>query len=158
MAAPFNSPIETGIRSLVILTAVFPRQLDLQYLVYFDYLTVHTGDVGGPESLHASLPSRSGELLVRRKLVEHGILLMMSRQLIERSASSSGFQYVATDSASAFLSMLTSPYLLKLRERANWVATTFSTSTIEDLQSLERQFFREWSSQFQPIERVGEVR
>ncbi len=49
MTSPFNSPIETGIRTLAILTAVFPRSLDLQYLVYFDYLVLHSGDVEAAE-------------------------------------------------------------------------------------------------------------
>jgi hypothetical protein len=158
MTSPFNSPLETGIRSLTILTAVFPQALDLQYLVFFDYLAVHSGDVGGPESLHAPLPLRSGELTVRRGLIERGLFLMMSRGLVERLVSSEGFQYIASDSASAFLSMLSSQYILKLKERAEWVAETFSESTLEELQAVERRFFKEWSTQFQEVERTGQGR
>lgn len=158
MTSPFNSPLETGIRSLAILTAVFPQALDLQYLVFFDYLAVHSGDVGGPESLHAPLPLRSGELTVRRGLIERGLFLMMSRGLVERLVSSEGFQYIASDSASAFLSMLSSQYILKLKERAEWVAETFSESTLEELQAVERRFFKEWSTQFQEVERTGQGR
>jgi hypothetical protein len=158
MASPFNTPLETGIRSLAILTAIFPRSLDLQYLVFFDYLTVHSGDVGGPESLHAPLPMRSGELTVRRELIERGLFLMMSRGLINRLSESNGFHYVVTDTAGAFLSMLSSRYISKLKERAEWVTETFGESTPEELKTLERQFFREWSVQFQPFERAGRSR
>ncbi len=158
MTSPFNSPLETGIRSLTILTAVFPQALDLQYLVFFDYLAVHSGDVGGPESLHAPLPLRSGELTVRRGLIERGLFLMMSRGLVERLVSSDGFQYIASDSASAFLSMLSSQYISKLKERAEWVAETFGESTLEELQAVERRFFKEWSTQFQEVERAGRGR
>src|SRR4051794_18613760 len=83
----FNSPLETGVRALTILEAAFPNSCDLQRLVELDYLVVHSGDVGGPESLHAPLPLRAGELLVRRELIEKGLLLMMSRGLVARSAS-----------------------------------------------------------------------
>lgn len=155
MTLAFNSPLETGIRSLAILTAVFPRTLDLQYLVSFDYLTLHSGDVGGPESLHAPLPLRSGELTVRRVLIERGLLLMMSRGLIERVVSPNGFQFIAAESASAFLSMLSSQYILKLQERADWVAATFGESSLEELHARERHFFGQWATQFQPFERVG---
>jgi hypothetical protein len=138
------------------LTAIFPQSLDLQYLVFFDYLTVHSGDIEeGPESLHAPLPLRSGELAVRRDLIERGLLLMMSRGLIQKLSTSSGFQYVVTDAAGSFLSMLSSQYISKIKERAKWVTKTFSQHTLEDLKVVERSFFQEWSTQFQVIERTG---
>jgi hypothetical protein len=158
MTSPFNTPLETGIRSLAILTAVFPRELDLQYLVFFDYLAVHSGDVGGPESLHAPLPLRSGELTVRRELIKRGLFLMMSRGLVQRLALENGFQYIATDTAGAFLSMLSSQYISKLKERAEWVAETFAESTPEELKAVERRFFLEWSPQFQLFESAREYR
>jgi len=158
MTSPFNTPLETGIRSIAILTAIFPRSLDLQYLVFFDYLTVHSGDIEGPESLHAPLPMRSGELAVRRELIERGLFLMMSRGLVNRLSESNGFNYVVTDIAGAFLSMLSSRYISKLKERAEWVTETFGELTPEELETVERQFFQVWSMQFQPFERAGRGR
>jgi hypothetical protein len=150
MTSPFNTPLETGIRSLTILTAIFPQSLDIQYLVYFDYLIVHSGDVEGPESLHAPLPLRSGELTVRRELIKRGLFLMMSRGLVQQLSTSKGFEYAVTDSASAFLSMLSSQYISKLKERADWVVENFGNSTPEELLVMECQFFQEW--QFQSTE------
>ncbi len=154
MTSPFNSPLETGVRSLIILTAAFPNPYGLQYLVFFDYLTVHSGDVDGiesPESLHAPLPMRAGELTVRRELIERGLFLMISRGLVRHLSSSEGFQYAATDDASAFLSMMSSPYILKLRERAAWVIKSFGNYSDEDIQYAERSFFQNLSSS----ERIG---
>lgn len=51
----------------------------MQRLVEMDYLVVHSGDADGPDSLHAPLPMRAGELLVRHGLIEKGLMLMMSR-------------------------------------------------------------------------------
>jgi hypothetical protein len=150
MTSPFNTPLETGIRSLTILTAIFPQSLDLQYLVYFDYLIVHSGDVEGPESLHAPLPLRSGELTVRRELIKRGLFLMMGRGLVQQLSTSKGFEYTVTDSASAFLSMLSSQYISKLKVRADWVVENFGDSTPEELLVMECQFFQEW--QFQSTE------
>lgn len=154
MAMPFNSPLETGVRSVAILTALFPRAADLQRLVDFDYLVVHSGDAGGPESLHAPLPMRSGELLVRRGLIETGLLLMISRGLVERISSPAGFEYQASESAGAFLSALSTPYLMRLKDRAYWAASTFGESTDVDLKAVTRRFFDEWSTQFQPVEAI----
>ena len=158
MTSPFNSPLEIGVRSLTILTAVYPRSLDLQFLVFFDYLAVHSGDVQGPDSLHAPLPLRSGELTIKRGLIERGLLLMISRGLVEHLISSNGFEYEASDNASAFLSMLSSRYILKLKERAEWVAETFGNSSLQDLKEIEQSFFRNGSTQFQPLEISGRQR
>ncbi|MEM9218327.1 MAG: ABC-three component system middle component 2 [Cyanobacteria bacterium P01_F01_bin.150] len=158
MTSPFNSPLETGIRALTILTAVYPRALDLQVLVFFDYFTVHSGDVQGPDSLHAPLPLRSGEMSVKRSLIDRGLSLMVSRGLIEYIVSPNGFEYRASDNASAFLSMLSSPYMIKLKERAEWVAETFGNSSLHELKEIEKSFFRNWSTQFQPQEIPGRQR
>ena len=57
----FNSPIETGIRALILLAASYTEQLDLQRILEFEYMMVHTEDVEGPPSIHPALPLRSGE-------------------------------------------------------------------------------------------------
>jgi ABC-three component (ABC-3C) system Middle Component 2 len=80
--ATFNGPLEAGVRAVAVLCAAHPQSFDLQRLIAFDYLLVHTGDIGGPESLHPPVPLQSAELLVRRKLVEQALLLMMTRDLV----------------------------------------------------------------------------
>lgn len=151
-AVPFNSPLETGVRSLVILNAVFPNALDLQRLVDFDYLVVHSSDAGGPKSLHAPLPLRTGELLVRRGLIEKGLILMMSRGLILRETAMSGIQYTASDSANPFLEALNSTYMRKLKERALWVAERFGGASSDEISDTTRSFFNDWTTQFQSFE------
>lgn len=49
----FNTPIESGLRLLFVLDEAKGEVFDLQRLVSYDYLLVHSGDVeGGPVSLH----------------------------------------------------------------------------------------------------------
>lgn len=151
----FNSALETGIRSLVILTANFPAALDLQRLVDFDYLVVHSGDVDGPESLHPPLPLREGELLVRRKIIESGILLMMSRGLVTRIAGTEGIVYQASDYAMPFIDSLTTPYMHLLIDRANWVGNTFGNMDTPDLHNLISSFFNKWTTQFHTSRGLG---
>jgi hypothetical protein len=151
----FNSELETGIRSLVILVANFPGSLDLERLVDFDYLVVHSGDVGGPKSLHPPIPMREGELLVRRKIIESGLYLMMSRGLIERIASTDGIVYQASDFAKPFLDSLAAPYMRLLKERASWVVDAFGNMSTTELYKLINRFFDKWTTQFHPSKGVG---
>lgn len=148
MTKPFNHPLEVGIRALAILIEAYPTPLDLQYLVFFDYITIHSNDFGGAESLHAPLPMRSGEFSIKRDLIERGLFLMMSKDLIERLSLPSGFAYKASDSANTFFSMLTSPYVLGLRERAKWVIDTYGDKTPEELSELERSIISQREHHF----------
>ena len=124
----FNSPLEAGIRAVSILGAAYPQTYDLQRLVAFDYLLVHTGDIGGPDNLHPPTPMRSAELLVRRKLVEQSLLLMMTRDLVEREVTSEGIKY------------------------AVWLVETIGDLTDEQFKAMMRRFFDKWVEQFQSIE------
>jgi ABC-3C biological conflict system middle component len=145
---PFNSALETGIRTLVILVESFPNCHDLSRLVQYDYLAVHSEDADGPPSLHPPLPYRSGELLVRRSLIESGIRLMMSRSLIRRDLHNDGFMYGAEEEAWAFLESLGAPYTMMLRQRAKWVISTFDKLSSIKLDDLVRNLFSSWTTEF----------
>lgn len=151
-SSPFNSALETGVRNLAILVACYPKAHDLSRLVQYDYLTVHSADANGPPSLHPPLPLRSGELLVRRGLIESGLNLMMSRSLVHRDLHARGLLYRAEDTAAIFLDNIKSPYILKLRKRADWVATTFDDLDDDELDAIVKRLFQAWTIEFQPIQ------
>ena len=150
-ASSFNSPLEAGLRAVSILAAVVPQAFDLQRLVTLDYLLVHSGDIGGPSSLHPDLPMRSGELLVRRQLVETGLLLMVSRDLVVRHIGKDGISYSAHDMAGIFLDSLASEYTKSLRERAEWLAEEFSAATDAEFHARANTVIEKWAEQFQQI-------
>jgi hypothetical protein len=149
----FNGWLEAGLRAVSVLTAAYPRSFDLQRLVAFDYLLVHTGDVGGPDSLHPPVPMHSAELLVRRKVVEHGLDLMMSRNLVSRRYESAGIRYIAGENAAPFMSSVASEYLLALKDRATWLVNTFGDYSDIDFKTVMRRFFEHWVEEFQAAER-----
>ena len=151
---PFNSPFETGVRSLAILVAAFPAAFDLQRLVEMDYLVVHSGDIDGPKSLHAPLPLRAGELLVRRGLIEKGLILMTSRGLVQRIPADDGFGYVAGETAAPFIASLTADYSRRLRERADWAVGRFQDVPTEEIRRITHRLLERWSSQFQPVQSI----
>ncbi|MCU8005458.1 ABC-three component system middle component 2 [Shewanella sp. SM96] len=94
----FNNALETGVRAVCILVVNLDNKFDIQQLLALDHIVVHTGDIdNAPPSLHPNIVQRSGELLVRRPLVENGLALMESKRLVEKVITPNGFYYCATD-------------------------------------------------------------
>ena len=145
----FNSSIETGQRALVIITAGYPNQYDIGRLVFYDYLLVHSGDIpNAPESLHPETPHRSGEVLVRKPLIESGLKLMIARGLIDCNFTNQGISYCASEQAIPFLDVLNSIYIEKLKLRAQWLVTQFDDIPYEKLKQLFRENIDKWGGEF----------
>jgi hypothetical protein len=149
----FNGPLEAGFRAVCILGAAHPAAYDLQRLIALDYLLVHTGDVGGPERLHPAVPLQSAALLVRRRLIENALLLMMTRSLIAREISQEGIRYRAGENAATFLAALETDYLRSLKDRAAWLAEAVGERSDHEFRAIMRRFFDDWVEEFQSAER-----
>jgi hypothetical protein len=148
---PFNTPLESGLRTVIILDAQRPKTADLQRLIYLDYLLVHSGDTNdanAPESLHPATPFRAGEILVRRRLIETGINLMVSRGLLRRDFTSEGIYYRPTTLAADFVWYLQSPYATKLKERADWLASRFGDVDDVKLSEFMNSNLGVWGAEF----------
>jgi hypothetical protein len=152
MPITFNGTLEAGIRAVSILGAAYPQTYDLQRLVALDYLLVHTGDINGPDNLHPPTPTPSAELLVRRKLIEQSLLLMMTRDLVEREVTADGIRYCAGENAVTFLSSVSSSYLVALKDRASWLVENIGDLTDEQFRNMMHRFFDRWVEEFQHIE------
>lgn len=145
----FNTPFETGLRSVVILTAAYPESLGLNRLVVFDHLVVHTEDVGGPDSMHPRDRSRAAEILVRRGLVQSGLSLMQTRGLVERLVTTQGFRYRAGEQSGLFVDTLSSEYMVALKERAGWLIAAIQPMSDEELAKLVQSRMDVWEPEFQ---------
>ncbi len=146
---PFNSPLETGVRALIILNALYPTALDLSELLLFDHLVVHTADFSGPPSLHPDILPRSGEPLVRRRLIENGLTLMRLRHLIEIDFSPNGIRYRASEEAGALIGLLRSPYAKSLITRAKWLADQCAQDGGYAVKERVTDYIGRWHSEFQ---------
>ena len=145
----FNTPIESGLRSLFVLQAVSPGECDLQRLVIYDYLLVHSDDVtDGPPALHPATPLRSGELLVRRTLVEHGLLMLIRKGLIAKKYTKTGSQFSATAHAKKFLEYLTTEYAQRCADISKWIAGRFQPMGDDDLRAFIYNNFGRWGAEF----------
>jgi len=148
--APFNGPVEIGLRAVSILNEAFPQAYSLQKLVIFDYLVVHSDDLPeGPPGLHPRTPHRGGELLVRRSVLHSGLLLYQSRGLVERTFDQSGVFFAATEYSAGFLDALKSDYALNLRSRSRWLVEEYGTLSDSQLQELVRESIGEWGAEFE---------
>lgn len=147
-AALFSTPLELGLRALIVLDAMRPIAADLQRLVAYDYLLVHSGDAGGPESLHPSTPHRSAEILVKRDVLRAGLRLMLSRDLVGVDMTHQGVRYLATDLTGHFLAYFGGAYVTQLRQRARWLGDRFSPIADEEVQALIAQNLDKWGGEF----------
>ena len=149
VVAPFNGPVEIGLRALCVLTTAFPIAYALQRLVVFDYLLVHSDDIeGGPIGLHPRTPHRGGEILVRRGVIQDGLMLYESRGLIERAYKDGGIFFAATEKSADFLDTLSAEYFEDLRLRADWVVDHFGNLHDTELDSMVRERIGTWGAEF----------
>ncbi|HCL67776.1 MAG TPA: threonine transporter [Rhizobium sp.] len=144
----FNSRLEAGIRAVVILESLRPLHADVSEMVLFDHVIVHSSDLGGPPSLHAKIPERRGELLVRRRLVEAGLELMRRCHLLEKATDDSGFVWRASDDAASYVELLESPYSRHLKHCATWLAEEINARTKPGFSVFARQALGDWTESF----------
>lgn len=144
----FNSPLEVGLRTLIILVEV-NDWCDVQRLTIYDYFLLHSSDIReGPESLHPPSPFRSGELAVKREVVQKGLHLMMSKGLIESTFDEYGIRFKAKDVAHPFLNYFESPYAKRARDIAVWIDAEFQQMSDRELQSMVSEKIGRWGSEF----------
>jgi hypothetical protein len=128
-------------------------QYDLQQLLAFDHLVVHTGDmVDAPTSLHPNVLQRNGELLIRRSLVERGLLLMESKKLVEKIVSTDGFYYSATELAVIFIESLSNDYVSELYKRSQWAVSKYKNFGDYFFAEIFNTAFDRWTQEFQIAE------
>ncbi|MFD0406113.1 ABC-three component system middle component 2 [Kitasatospora sp. NPDC127116] len=123
---PLNSPLEVGMRALVLLAESHPEPLDLAQITLLDYALLHSGEFDGPPSLHPDLPARSGELGVKRGLLEKALLVLIRAELARLEPADDGLVYRATERGPAFVELLEAPYVERLRERAEWAVHQYA--------------------------------
>ena len=149
----FNSALETGVRSICILVADLSNKFDIQQLLALDHIVVHSGDIeNAPPSLHPNILQRSGELLVRRPLIENGLVLMESKRLVQKVITADGFYYCATELASVFIESLTNEYIKELSQRAQWAVTMYNDYGDRLFSEIFNSAFDRWRNEFQTAE------
>lgn len=152
-----HSPFEAALRTLVILCHASPQCFDISQIAVLDYLLVHSADLDGPESAHPATPYRSGEALILVELAEKGAHLLISRGLVEIEFTEEGIAYRALDLGASFLDALQSPYIKKLRDRANWLADILEEKTPEMIRENVASRISTWGVEFDTEALLGQA-
>jgi hypothetical protein len=140
----FNSVVETALRAIIVLEAFHPRALSLEELLRLDHMVVHTSDFGGGASLHVAVEGRQREVVVRRRLVEEALKLLVSGHLADIEVNAGGLAYRAGDEAPHFLDVLNAPYNQDLKDRAAWLARSLRDKPRSEIEAKPS----DWASQF----------
>lgn len=151
-----NSPIELGVRCLIVLTAVFPRNLDLSQLVLMDYCLIHSADIGGPPSLLPPIPARAGELGIKRTGIEHGLQVMMRAGMVDSLGTSDGLVYRASEEAAPFLALIKSSFVESLGAVANWVVSEFGALDADAIRRRMHDVAGSWTEEFDWVDAAEE--
>jgi hypothetical protein len=144
----FNSPLEFSLRILFILGKT-NKKFDLQRLVYYNYLLLHSSDVeGGPESIHPNLPNRSCEILITRKLIKEGLKILLSKELIEPYYEKRGIYYKKNKNTNLILEHFETNYSQQLSNVATWLSENFDKMGDKDLSKFISQNLNKWGGEF----------
>lgn len=145
----FNSPIEIGLRILYVLNELNHKGCDLQRLVYYDYMLIHSGDIlNGPKSIHPNTPFRTTEILVKREILQKGLILMQSKELVESVFDSTGILYKATEITKDFLEYNTTEYANNLKAVAKWLISKFDNYSDDKLSLYIKNNLNIWGGEF----------
>lgn len=146
---PFNSSIEYALRCSILLEASYPDGLSMQRMVYYDYLLTHSGDAGGPKSVHLNTPNRISEITIKREKIDNALSLLCSKGLVEMDFNSRGIFYIASDNITPFLNELSSNYINRLKDVSLWVIQTFRQYSDKDLTCYFEKNIDKWGGEFE---------
>ncbi len=143
---------------IFLLQALHPHKIDLQRLVYLDYASIYSEDLGGPSSLHTPVPLRGGEYISRREVIEEGLYIMASRSFVNVEATENGIVYGLGENGTSLIRLIGGEYSHALLKRCEWVSSNFASLTDKELESIFDNSGLLWGAQFVSSElKVGSV-
>jgi hypothetical protein len=146
-AKVFNTPLEIGLRCLVIMK-IHGAAINTERLMFIDYLSLNTADIAGPQSIHAPLPNRGVQVYARKNIVQKGIVLLLSKELITIDPSNQGFNYLINDTGRKFLEYFATNYYKTLVDRIGWTVKKFADYTDSGLETYITDNLYKWGSEF----------
>lgn len=140
----YNTPIEIGIRILLILNR-YKNTMELNSIIIYDYLMLHIGDFDKQyESLHPANPYHATELLAKRKVVKNAINLLIKKGLVNIICSEDGIKYKDSEIGEIFLSYFESGYYLKLCKNVDIVMERFGNYSEVELNEFINNNITKW--------------
>lgn len=148
----YNTPVEIGIRSLIILGSGGDRQMDIEKIMYLDYLCLNTSDVNGPTSLHAPIPNRGVQVFSKKDLIQKGLSIMISKELINLVIEQKGFFYQISEAGKLFLGLFHTKYFNDLSARTKWVLESWGDLRTDEIKLYIDNNIQKWGGDFLAME------
>lgn len=130
-----NKNIEQGIIVLIILKEFKDEQIDLDRLVYLEYLLLHSKDSGGPESILPESPFRNIEYSIKKEAISNSLKYLCKKDLICVQYNENGIFYHSNLLTELFLESFKSEMYNELVKTAIWAKSTFGTYKTEDFKN-----------------------
>jgi len=153
----YNTPIELGLRSLIILETSKDQFMDLEKIMYLDHLCLNTSDLSGPDSLHAPIPNRGVQVFSKKALIQKGLSIMLSKELIQLIVKPDGFFYQVTEAGKVFLSLFQTKYFFDLVDRCKWVMERWGHSSTQEIKSFIDVNIQHWGGEFLSIDEADNL-
>lgn len=143
----YNSPLELSIRALLILKFSI-RPIDLDKLMYLDHLALNTEDIDGPPSIHAPIPHRGVQIFARKELLQKGLTILISKELITIIASQEGIFYQINEAGKKFIEYFSTEYFIELSNAVKWVVEKFNLQNTQEVKKFIDENLEKWSGEF----------
>lgn len=117
-----NSPMEFGLRAMILLAKIEGEGIDIDKLLIYDYLLTNSGEFNEEyPSLHVETPYKYSKLVVKREILKEGVNIFTKCGLIDIVLDERGIYYKKNIYTEAFLKNMTSKYKEKLEQIAEWI-------------------------------------
>jgi hypothetical protein len=131
----FNSPLEVGVRCMVLLVEAYPTGLHLDELLSLDYVMTHSNEFAGPPSLHPSTAISIAEPFSRREITQKALQSFQLKGLVEEIPTERGLIWQAGDDAAPFTEYLSTDYHIAMKKCAEWLWAEVKLNGLESYSS-----------------------
>lgn len=141
----FNSPLETALRTLLIVNKM--KKVSLDGLIIYDYLCLNTNDFNGPSSIQPPIPNRNVQILIRREVIKEGLKILVSKELVDVKFMKGGIFYSHSKLTKLFLEHMNSEYKSKVQDRVDWVHEQFAEMSESKLKKFVFDRIENWENE-----------
>ena len=107
----FNTPFETGLRAMLILSIIKSKGVTLDRIFAYDFMTIYGKDFELSDwNIHGDSSYNFSELSSKRSLCSKGIKMFVLEGLITVNLTAGGFLYKLTASGCKYIRTLESDY------------------------------------------------
>lgn len=145
----YNNIYETSIKILVLVNC-FERELELQELIYYDYLSVHLGDMDSNEvSIHPANPYHNREIYCKRNLIQESLMFLVKKSLIDIKYDSSGIRYCKNNITENFINCFESEYFNSIFENSTIISEKFRNKSVSEVEMFIKELLSKTKDEFE---------